>query len=239
MSQQNVELLRSIFAGWERGEFAGSEWAHPEIEYVEVGGPQPGEWEGVGQMKAAWAAFLRAWDEFRIEAEQYQVLDDERVLVLVRPSGRGRSSGLDIQEMHAAGAVMFTVREGVVTRFVIYWDRESAYADLAPTNVELVQAVNAAFAAEGDAVALFRDEERVDRLFTAGMPLFREDFETVVPGVARRGEDVSGLRRAAELLEGLARAMGRISAGTVEDRRPRRARPGALSRLRAAQGQHA
>ena len=177
-----MELLHSIFADWERGQFVRTEWAHPEIEYVEVGGPQPGEWGGVSQMEAAWAAFLRAWDEFRIEAEHYQALDDDRVLVLVRPSGRGRSSGLDIQEMHAQGAVLFTVRDGVVTRFAIYWDRDRAYADLAPNNVELVQAVNATFAAEGDAVTLFRDAERVDRLFTAGMPLFREDFETVVRG---------------------------------------------------------
>ncbi len=182
MSQENVELLQSIFVDWERGEFVRVEWAHPEIEYVEVGGPQPGKWAGVSQMEKAWAEVLRAWDEFRIEAEHYQALDDERVLVLVRPSGHGRTSGLDIQEMHAEGAVLFTVRDGAVTKFAIYWDRDRAYADLAPNNVDLVQAMNAAFAAEGDAVALFRNEERIDRLFTAGMPLFHESFETVVRG---------------------------------------------------------
>lgn len=49
-------------------------------------------------------------------------------------------------------------------------------------NVDLVQAVNAAFAGEGDAVALFRDEERVERLLAGGLPLFHADFETVVRG---------------------------------------------------------
>ena len=43
-------------------------------------------------------------------------------------------------------------------------------------------AVNTAFADEGDAVALFRDEDRVDRMFAAASALFHEDFETVVRG---------------------------------------------------------
>src|SRR5271166_3836811 len=49
-------------------------------------------------------------------------------------------------------------------------------------NVDLAQAVSMAFANEGDIVALFHDEERVDRLFTAAHPLVHEDFETVVRG---------------------------------------------------------
>ena len=49
-------------------------------------------------------------------------------------------------------------------------------------NVELAEAVNMAWASEGDAVALVRDEERIDRLFTSASPLFHEDFETVVRG---------------------------------------------------------
>ena len=34
MSQENVEIVRSIFAAWERGDLGSAEWAHPEIEFV-------------------------------------------------------------------------------------------------------------------------------------------------------------------------------------------------------------
>ena len=57
-------------------------------------------------------------------------LDAERVLVLVRYSGRGKSSGLELAQMGTPAANLFHVCDGSVTTFVHYWDRESAFPDL-------------------------------------------------------------------------------------------------------------
>jgi ketosteroid isomerase-like protein len=75
-------------------------------------------------------ADLEVWQGFRGEAEDYRELDSERVLVLVEYSGRGKTSGLELGQMRAKGAEVFHVRDGRVTRLVVYWDRERALADL-------------------------------------------------------------------------------------------------------------
>ena len=126
MSRENVELVRSICAAWERGDYSAADWAHPEIEFVSADGPNPGRSTGLAGMAEGWRDLLGAWEEFRQEAEEYRELDDERVLVLFQFSGRGKTSGLEVGQMHAKGAGLFHVRGGKVTRFVGYFDGERA-----------------------------------------------------------------------------------------------------------------
>ena len=131
MSQENVEIVRSLYAAWRRGDFSSSEWAHPEIEFVSVDGPAPGRWTGRAGMAEGWRDFLSAWEEFGIEPDKYLELDDERVLALVHVSGRGKTSGLDLGQMRGKGAAaLFEVLGGKVTKLVFYWDRERGVADL-------------------------------------------------------------------------------------------------------------
>ena len=99
MSQENVEIARSIYAGWERGDFSRVGWAHPEIEYVIVDGPAPGSWKGLAGLQKGGLGILNAWAGLRVEAEECRPLDDERVLVLTRLSGRGKTSGIELEQM--------------------------------------------------------------------------------------------------------------------------------------------
>jgi ketosteroid isomerase-like protein len=128
----NVDLVRSIYAAWERGDYSSSEWAHAEVECVATDGPSPGRWTGLAVMAEGWRDWLSAWEEYRTEVDEYRELDGERVLVLVldRRSGRGKTSGLEIGQVRTKGASVLHVREGKVRQFVGYWDRERAFADL-------------------------------------------------------------------------------------------------------------
>ena len=126
MSQENVDLVRSIYAAWEGGDFTLAEWADPEIEYVGLDGPDPATLKGPAEMARHFRTWLSAWEEFRLEADEYRELDSERVLVLDRVSGRGKASGLDLGRMQARGAWLFHVRDGRVTRMVRYLDRGRA-----------------------------------------------------------------------------------------------------------------
>jgi ketosteroid isomerase-like protein len=68
-----------------------------------------------------------AFEHLHNEAEGYRELDDERVLVLTQASGRGKKSGVPF--VHR-GAELFEIHNGKVTRIVVYFDRERAFADL-------------------------------------------------------------------------------------------------------------
>ena len=126
----NLDLVRSIFADWERGDFNSTEWADPEIQYVFADGPTPGTWTGLAGMAEVWRDWLSAWDGLSVSAEEYRELDGEHVLVLTLYTGRGKTSGLELAQMRSQGATQFHIRDGKVTRFVGYWDRQRALADL-------------------------------------------------------------------------------------------------------------
>ena len=130
MASANLELVRSIYADWERGDYSSAQWAHPMIEFIWADGPEPGEWKGLAEMARSMHNWLGAWEEVHVEADEYRELDDERVLVLIHHSGRGKTSGLEIGQATAKNATLFHIRGGKVTRLVLYWDRERAIADL-------------------------------------------------------------------------------------------------------------
>ena len=129
---ENLDLVRSIYADWQRGDWSSASWAHPEIEYVMVDEPGSAVHKGRAAMGEAWGAFLSAWEDYRLEPVEYRTLDEERVLVIVSAHGRGKTSGVELSASTRGrgGANLFRIRDGMVVRLDAYFDGDRALADL-------------------------------------------------------------------------------------------------------------
>ena len=63
---ENLDLVRSIYADWERGDFSSVAWADPEIEFVRVSDLLGRESRtGLAGMAAGSRDFLHAWEDVR------------------------------------------------------------------------------------------------------------------------------------------------------------------------------
>jgi ketosteroid isomerase-like protein len=127
---ENLDLVRSIYADWERGDFSSAAWADREIELVWADGPDPRTWRGLGGMAEGFHDVFRAWENVRAEAEEYREIDGERVLVLDHRTGHGKSSGLQLGQIATEGGTLWQTRGGRVINLTIYWARDRALADL-------------------------------------------------------------------------------------------------------------
>ena len=131
MPSANVDLVRSIYTAWERGDFSHSaDWAHPEIEFEIADGLDPVRLTGLAAMAAGYREFLRAWEDVRFEVDGFRELDDERVLVLGHYIGRGKRSGLEVGQISMRSAAVLYIKDARVRRLVNYFDRDRALADL-------------------------------------------------------------------------------------------------------------
>ena len=128
----NLDLVRSIYADWERGDyFSRAGWADPDIEWELVGGPAPESGKGLAAMAEGRREWFSAWEGVSTRVDEYRTLDAERVLVLFGfRGGRGKRSRLELADMTTECANVFHIRDGKVIRLATYWDRDHALADL-------------------------------------------------------------------------------------------------------------
>jgi len=130
VSSANLDLVRSIYAAWERGDFHWIDWAHPEIRYANADGPAPSQRTGVDEMTAAFRDYISAFENWGVVAEDFLDLGGEGVLVSFHQTGRGKASGIDLKHFNATGATLFKLSGGKVTEIAQYSDRHRALADL-------------------------------------------------------------------------------------------------------------
>jgi ketosteroid isomerase-like protein len=124
MSQENVEIVRRIYAKWAPG-FSPSEsnLLHRDIEWVNPPDAlEPGTRKGID----AFTSIIEDLDDtiggFRMDVELLIDVGD-RVLVIATMRGHGTGSGVEIDNRHGA---VWSIRDGKAVRF--QWFHEPAQA---------------------------------------------------------------------------------------------------------------
>jgi ketosteroid isomerase-like protein len=126
MSQGNAEVVRSQFAGFEKGGLdAVAKFWHPDIEWraIEGAADDVGLMRGHDALRRYYQEWIDTMDQLREDVAEILFADDERVAVVVRNSGRGRASGVRTEGRYY---VTCTVRDGRIVSGREYATREQA-----------------------------------------------------------------------------------------------------------------
>jgi ketosteroid isomerase-like protein len=126
MSEENVETVRDAFAAYNRGDLdAFLEYCADDIDYRAVEGAPDDH--GPIHGKEALRAFVQDWldtfDDFRAEPVELIEAGEDKVIAVVRISGRAKLSGVETDLTYAE---LWTLRDGKVAWGRQYWTRDEA-----------------------------------------------------------------------------------------------------------------
>src|SRR5215207_4117570 len=125
MSQENVEIVREVLEAQRRRDWqAFRDLYDPDIEWEDASGLW-GDWgsrRGFEEVRDAWLTWFEAFEHVDFEIEELVEAGDH-VVAFIRASGRGRESGLVVDQRLPS---VWTVRGGRVVRVRGY--REAADA---------------------------------------------------------------------------------------------------------------
>lgn len=122
MSDENVEVVRSFYDAFARGEFP-DEVIDQDVEYVNpVGAVEAGTRHGISAFRGAVEAVLEGWETWQMEPEQFTARGDQ-VAVVVRYRARGRTSGVELEGRESA---RLTLRDRKIVRYEWFHDPADA-----------------------------------------------------------------------------------------------------------------
>jgi ketosteroid isomerase-like protein len=124
VSEENVELLRSLYEAWGRGDLrTGEELLDPQIESVwPPEFPSGGTFHGRDGHAKAMREWLSPWEDFTLVADGFFDTGD-RVVVPFRVHARGKGSGVEVDRRWAH---VWTIRRGKAVRFEVSLDPSEA-----------------------------------------------------------------------------------------------------------------
>jgi ketosteroid isomerase-like protein len=130
MSQQNVEVVRGIYAEWERGRFqAALPLFDPEITF-ETFMPDATEnivVQGLEEIKAFMHDWFGQWRGYRVIGDDFRPVGSDQVFVAGRQAGVGFHSGAEVE---SPGFTVWTFRAGKVIKLLAHYDRAQALKEV-------------------------------------------------------------------------------------------------------------
>jgi ketosteroid isomerase-like protein len=120
MSEENVELVREMHEAFLRGDFENAMSTFAEdVVWEDQHGTYHGH-EGVARSTARWTG---AWEDLHQEIDDILGTDGDDVVVLLRQSGRGKSSGVPVESVFGW---IYTVTGGTISRVRLFPNAEEA-----------------------------------------------------------------------------------------------------------------
>jgi ketosteroid isomerase-like protein len=121
MFEPNVELLRPVYERWGQGDMRPNPGVYgPELEwgwsdeFPDIAGVMREPMERSERL----LRWLSGWEGWRIEAAEF-LSAGERVVVICRYAGRGKESGIEVDQQ---GAHVWTISDGRASRLEIFSD---------------------------------------------------------------------------------------------------------------------
>jgi ketosteroid isomerase-like protein len=125
MSKENVEIVRSGFAAYNRRDLDGvlKHWSPDAVlDWSNSRGFEAGVYRGHGEIRAFWQRYLSAFESVRIEILDLREVKEGRLVAENVAYLRGRD-GIEVQ---ARSAFLITVRDGTTTSFTLYQTTQEA-----------------------------------------------------------------------------------------------------------------
>jgi ketosteroid isomerase-like protein len=122
VSQENIELVKSAFDAWNRGEIdAFADHVAEDVAWLEVSGRPEGDPSarvGRDRLRQSLESLFDAWESYHLELQRIHDLGD-RVVAVVREVATGRASGVEID---GRWGYLITVDGGQIVRIEAYRD---------------------------------------------------------------------------------------------------------------------
>ena len=126
MSQGNIEIVREVFAAFDRGDIEAVLRCCDEDIVI----TQPAEVPGINLQQRghqgvleAFAIWPEQWDDFRVEVVGLTAVTADKVIANIRTLGRGKQSGIEVDMEFS---FVFTLRDEKIIEWKLFLREDQA-----------------------------------------------------------------------------------------------------------------